>query len=94
MKHHFINFRDETDLEAVVLGACGLSTKAIMEKTGLSPGQVGYRLHKADVHRSDYRNGTGMVWRYLEKTVAPKIRNRLHYELPPRFNPTKPKETK
>jgi hypothetical protein len=39
------------------LGSFGLSTQAISEATGLSPGQVLYRLKKGHVLRRDYRNG-------------------------------------
>lgn len=57
-----VNFLENVDdLEVLMLGELGLSTKFILEKTGLTPCQVGYRLHKATVRRGDYRNGLSAV---------------------------------
>ena len=46
------------ELECGILGKMGMSTKCIMERTGLSHCQVTYRLNKAGVVRRDYRDGT------------------------------------
>lgn len=52
-----VTWAKNDELECVILGAQGFSTKMIMERTGLSFCQVNYRLHKATIKRADYRNG-------------------------------------
>lgn len=52
-----IDFREGPDLKCCILGHAGLHTKAIQEHTGLSGGQVSYRLKLAAIRRKDYRNG-------------------------------------
>jgi len=57
-----VNFREhDIDFKVLLLGSFGLSTWAIAQKTGLSFGQVLYRLKKGSITRSDYRNGQGMA---------------------------------
>lgn len=45
------------DFLCALLGSLGFSTKFIMGRTALTPGQISYRLRRAGVKRSDYRNG-------------------------------------
>lgn len=42
----------------VILALRGRSNRAIIQKTGLSPGQIHYRLKLFDVKRMEYRDGT------------------------------------
>jgi hypothetical protein len=45
------------DHQCALLGSLGFSTKFIIAETGLTECQTTYRLHKAEIRRSDYRNG-------------------------------------
>ena len=49
------------DFKCALLGSLGFSTKLIMQHTDLTPGQVGYRLRKGNIRRTDYRNGESAV---------------------------------
>jgi hypothetical protein len=72
---------DSRDLRVVVLGSLGFSTDFISRQTGLTTGQVVYRLSKAQTKRADYRNGrsmtTGIVLGAVETDLARRIRDRL-----------------
>jgi len=56
-------FNRQDDHECVLLASMGFSTAFIVDKTGLSPCQVTYRLQRAGLtkanktSRMDYRNG-------------------------------------
>ncbi len=56
-------FKDEAGREAARLGEKGFSTQFIMARTGLSAGQVTYRLGIAGICRADYRNGRSLAAR-------------------------------
>ena len=58
-----VNWTNDEDFQTVILAQLGFSTKFIIEKVGFTPCQVSYRLHKAGVKRSDYRNGHSVVAR-------------------------------
>lgn len=45
------------DFHCALLGSLGFSTRLIHSRTGLSPGQIAYRLRKGAIKRQDYRNG-------------------------------------
>ncbi|HLX61047.1 MAG TPA: hypothetical protein VKX17_07170 [Planctomycetota bacterium] len=45
------------DFLCALLGSLGFSTKFIVDRTDLTPGQISYRLRRAGVKRADYRNG-------------------------------------
>jgi len=51
--------------QAGIMGLMGMSTKAIMARTGLRQHQITYRLHRTGVRISDYRNGTGPVAEFI-----------------------------
>lgn len=53
--------RHREDFQCVVLAGLGFSTELISQKTGLSHGQVIYRIKKANVKRSDYRDGGSRI---------------------------------
>lgn len=65
----FSGLNEDTDLLVAALGEMGLSTKAIASKTGLSEGQVIYRLGFAGVRRADYRSGESKSAAIVEKAV-------------------------
>lgn len=52
-----VDFEVDHDRTAAVLGILGFSTRYITQRTGLTPCQVTYRLHKLEIRRADYRNG-------------------------------------
>lgn len=70
--HHNVS-----DFKCALLGAMGFSTQFIEEKTGLRPSQIVYRLNKAGVKRTDYRNGKGKVARLVLRSTAEMVQSRL-----------------
>lgn len=66
-----------SDFKCALLGAMGFSTQFITEKTGLSGSQIVYRLNKAGVKRTDYRNGKGKVARFVLRQTAETVQARL-----------------
>ncbi len=70
-----VNWVRSDELECRILGGMGLSTKCIMERTGLTHSQVTYRLHKAGVKRKDYRDGTSdMAHLVIDRLLPRSIR--------------------
>ena len=47
----------------LLMGQLGYSSRFIEAETGLSWGQISYRLRKAGVRRKDYRNGSSSLAR-------------------------------
>lgn len=45
------------DFHCALLGSLGFSTRLIHHRTGLTPGQIAYRLRMGSIKRQDYRNG-------------------------------------
>jgi hypothetical protein len=76
-----VNLLRGDDFKCAVLGSLGFSTRLIMHHTGFTPSQIGYRLRKAEIRRSDYRNGESSVAENLlqrAQTVAvPAIKQHL-----------------
>lgn len=76
------------DYQCALLGAFGFSTYYIKSKTGLSPGQIGYRLKKAEISRMDFRNGQSvyaeMVLRNVRQVAQEKLVKHLYNVTPPR----------
>ncbi len=56
-----VNLLAGDDFKCAIMGSLGFSTNLIMRHTELTPSQVGYRLRKAEIRRSDYRNGESAV---------------------------------
>lgn len=56
-----VTWSSDEDIQTAILAGMGFSTKFITETTGLTPCQVSYRLHKAQIRRSAYRNGESVV---------------------------------
>ena len=52
-----VNLLDGDDFHCALLGSLGFSTRLINARTGLSAGQISYRLRKGSIKRQDYRNG-------------------------------------
>jgi hypothetical protein len=83
---HTVVFKQGSDEDfAARYGLMGQTTKAISRQTGLSESQVQYRLTKAGVKRSEFRNGTSkfakrlldaglkMAGREVRNKIAPKF---------------------
>ena len=58
-------YKDQRTYQAGILGALGLSTRAIQNNTDLTAGQILYRLKKIGVKRQDYRNGQSSIAKYV-----------------------------
>lgn len=86
-EHRVALLAKQEDFETVVLARFGMSLKTIAAFTGLTIGQVAYRLAQAKVRTRDYREGRGpiaaMVFGYCTKRAARQItedlRNRLDH---------------
>lgn len=82
---HTVVFTDGEDLECAILGLLGASTKGIIAATGLTLGQVKYRIKKADIQRREFRDGRtpfakriinlgrGDAHQVVQRTVVPKF---------------------
>lgn len=79
-----IEYYQATNRQCVFLGASGFSHKLIAAQTGLSLGQVKYRLKKTHTKVRDYRNGKGPVAQFVlsevekQKVIRLNINQRLH----------------
>lgn len=75
-----VDYRNNVhDKMVVMLGAMGFGTDFIAAQSKLSPGQVIYRLGKAGVKRSDFRNGTSRVAKLVLRATSHTIEQRLDY---------------
>lgn len=82
---HSVTFSAGDDLECVVRGLLGQSIWAIMDATGLTVGQVKYRLKKAGIQLRPFRDGDTALsqsWlrvgraeatQQVRRTIAPKF---------------------
>lgn len=57
--------------QCCILASLGFSTQYIMAQTGLSAGQIAYRLRQASLKRADYRNGESEMAKRVMKSVIP-----------------------
>lgn len=71
MRRKLVNWSSDEDLQCAILAALGFSTQHIMEQTGLSAGQISYRLRKGVIKRADYRNGTSAMAQRVMENVIP-----------------------
>ncbi len=76
---------DQRDLEVVLLGKFGFSTKLIASRTNYSPGQIRYRLKRSKIKLADYRNGASDYSRMLikgsEKFSINQLRGSIHKQI-------------
>ncbi len=74
--------------QAGTMGLLGIGVRAIQRKTGLRPHQITYRLHRAGVKISDYRNGEGPVVDFIlnkarsfaEEQFVEQLREKLNLQ--------------
>lgn len=84
-QRHVIRFTESEEIEVVVMGELGFSTQAIADETGLSKGQVLYRLRLAQVKRADYRNGKSDTAERVLDTMRRPLEQHVKDEVAPRF---------
>ena len=65
-----VNLLHGEDFHCVMLASLGFSSRLIQSRTGLSTGQIGYRLRMGSIKRRDYRNG--------DSQLADRILNQSH----------------
>lgn len=82
---HKITFVDDIDVEVAVRGQLGQYTRAIARETGLTESQVQYRLTKATVKRSEYRDGTSWAAQLAMKQVKGTLATQIRRTLPQKF---------
>jgi len=85
MHTHKVVFANGDDVDCAVRALLGQSTKAIMEATGLTEGQVTYRIAKAQINRWDFRHGkTPLAQRMIEIGRGPAA-HIVNSEIAPKF---------
>lgn len=100
---HTVNFLNSQDLEAVALAQLGIGSKAIAQITGLSEGQITYRLNKSfytehkkvEGHRQgwrqSWRDGTSEFAQSLIRAVVPNMKKDLRDQLSPHYIAKEPR---
>jgi hypothetical protein len=73
-----VNFIEEIrDFECIHLASLGFSDTVIMRETGLSKGQISYRMKRAGVKRVFYRNGMSEIGRMVVKKTRAFVEQKL-----------------
>lgn len=84
-KHRVSLLSDPDDFHCVLLASLGLSAKVISAQTGLSIPRIYYRLKKAQIRITHYRNGTSpiaqMVIENSKIKAARQLTAQLHHLL-------------
>jgi hypothetical protein len=93
-----VSWADPKDLKVVVLGTLGWSGRVIEDRTGLTPGRVQYRLHRAGVKITDFRQmrkGTlgGAMARQVMRQQIENYADTIRERLPSLRRPGEPAET-
>jgi hypothetical protein len=78
-----LNWKDPEQLRAAVLAGMGFSNECIRHYCPtLTDGQIGYRVHKSGLKRSDYRNGTSFIAKYVIQKTGSYAEHRIEEGLP------------
>ena len=84
-KHRVSLLSNPEDFHAVLLASLGMSAKVISAQTGLSVPRIYYRLRKAQIRITHYRNGTSpiaqMVIEHSKIKAARQLTTQLHHLL-------------
>jgi len=72
---------EQVDFNCALLGQMGFGTGYIAQQTGLSKGQVLYRLRKAAVRRAQLRRGESPYASLLVRACAPLVGQTLRRDL-------------
>lgn len=69
LPRHVDPYNNQADHWCIILALRGRSNKSIIRETGLSPGQISYRLKKFEVKRMEYRDGTSAFAKQVDKVT-------------------------
>jgi hypothetical protein len=85
--HTVVFAADTDDEECVALAFLGHTTKAIAKATGLSEGQVHYRIGKAGLvgERSNYRSGKSEIAQLVVRQCSNVVKTKVRQDIAPRF---------
>jgi hypothetical protein len=73
-----VDFLNEIrDFECVHLAALGYSDEVIMRETGLSKGQIAYRLKRVELKRSYYRRGESEIGKLVISKTKEAVSQKL-----------------
>jgi hypothetical protein len=94
---HKITFSDDGDAEALARAMLGRGNKFITQKTGLTDGQITYRLGKAKRilglnygFRAGWSNGRSYWAKMVESDMLAIIKREVQAKLPPQISHLKP----
>lgn len=76
-----VNLTFGTDFDCVLMASFGRSNRSISKETGLTFGQINYRLKKSMTLRKDYRDGLSSIAKQLYQAGKPLIESKLRKEL-------------
>lgn len=80
--HHRLDARhNDADFACLMLGSVGWSNKGIAKYTGLTEGQVGYRLQRYGISRTAYRNGESPAAKWILGKVEKALSRHIEGEL-------------
>lgn len=98
---HQITFEASSDQEALVLAKLGQGNRYIGLQTGLTPGQITYRLNKAKAaeendhgYRVDWRNGNSPMLQRILKDYAGVMAREIERKVVPKIIHATPKTIK
>lgn len=87
MAHRVAVLARQEDFDCCLLASFGIKARVIAEYTGLSLGQVTYRLQQNKIKISDFREGHGpyarMVFEYLDRRAANQLTQNLRRQAAP-----------
>jgi len=96
---HLITFKDLIDNKALAMAECGICDETIAKYTGLTTGQISYRLtkgargygfEKGKSWRWRYRHGQGQGFNATMEYAVQKAQIRIRRELPKKFAKPEP----
>ncbi len=73
-----VNFRENLlDRKVAIYGALGFGSKFISREVKLSEGQVNYRLKRANIKRSNYRNGSSPFAKIVVNKASEAVESKV-----------------
>jgi len=76
-----ITYDADADFKCLMLGKFGFSSRGIGSRTGLSMGQVNYRLKQLGIKRKPYRDGDSEEAQKVIAAVAPSVEEALRRDV-------------
>jgi hypothetical protein len=82
-KRRRITWQDPNDVRALVIASMGFTNHLVKHYSGLSDGQIYYRLKLAGMtkNRQQFRNGEGPYAKEFIRVAAPKFETRVERSL-------------